>query len=121
IKVEKVQTSVEPNLVYPLLRGRDVLRWQATPSAYIILAQDPQTRTGIPEAEMKRKLPKTFAYLKRFERQLQNRASSSMKRLMETGAFYSMFAIGSYTMAPFKVVWREQSREFQAAKVGSHA
>lgn len=119
IKVEKVQTSIEPNLIYPLLRGRDVSRWRVNPSAYIILAQDPQTRTGIPEAEMRRMLPKTFAYLKKFEGQLRKRASSSMKRLMETGAFYSMFAIGSYTMAPFKVVWREQSREFQAAKVGS--
>ena len=58
-KVEHVQATIEPELVYPLLRGRDVQRWKAEPSAYIILAQDPKTRTGIPEFEMKREYPKT--------------------------------------------------------------
>ncbi|MFA0766400.1 MAG: hypothetical protein BDTLLHRC_001353, partial [Candidatus Fervidibacter sp.] len=31
-KVEEVIVSVEPDLLYPLLRGRDVRRWQAKPS-----------------------------------------------------------------------------------------
>ncbi|HXG65171.1 MAG TPA: N-6 DNA methylase, partial [Blastocatellia bacterium] len=117
IKVEHVQTVIEPDLVYPLLRGRDVSRWYAEPSAHIILAQDPEARRGIPETEMKRKYPKTYAYLKKFEPQLRKRASSSVRRLMDSGAFYSMFAVGPYTMAPYKVVWREQSSQFQAAKI----
>lgn len=104
-KVERVQMSIEPDLVYPLLRGRDVRRWKAEPSAHIILAQDPQTRNGIAEVDMKLRYPKTYAYFKRFEKQLRERASSSVRRLMETGAFYSMFAVGPYTLAPWKVVW----------------
>ena len=123
IKVERVQTVIEPDLVYPLLRGRDVQRWRSKPSVHIILAQNPQTRTGIPESEMKHLYPKTFAYLKKFEGSsdrrergtLWGRASSSIVKLMETGAFYSMFAVGPYTMAKWKVVWREQSSMFQAA------
>ncbi len=51
IKVERVRCAVEPDLLYPLLRGRDVRRWHAEPSAHILLAQDPETRTGIPEPE----------------------------------------------------------------------
>jgi hypothetical protein len=117
IKVERVQQTIESELVYPLLRGRDVFRWHASPSAHIILAQDPETRRGIPESKMKQRYPKTYAYLKIFEQQLRNRASSSVRRLMESGAFYSMFAVGSYTMAPYKVVWREQSSQFQAARI----
>ena len=53
IKVNHVQAVIESDLVYPLLRGRDVLRWYTEPSAHIILAQDSQTRKGIPESEMK--------------------------------------------------------------------
>ncbi|RLG70118.1 MAG: SAM-dependent DNA methyltransferase, partial [Methanobacteriota archaeon] len=34
-KVESVQAVLEPDLLYPLLRGRDVQRWKAEPSAYI--------------------------------------------------------------------------------------
>ena len=41
-KVERVQASIEPDLVYPLLRGRDVQRWQdRNRQLYIILSQDP--------------------------------------------------------------------------------
>jgi len=67
IKVERVQTSCERDLIYPHLRGRDVSRWLATPSGYIVLAQDPATGKGIAESEMKKRQPKTFSYLKRFE------------------------------------------------------
>ncbi len=117
IKVKRVRCAVEPDLLYPLLRGRDVRRWHAEPSAHIILAQDPETRTGIPESEMRRRCPKTYAYLKRFEAQLRERASSSVRRLMDDGAFYSMFAVGAYTVSAWKVVWREQSAGFQACVV----
>ncbi|HUT02656.1 MAG TPA: N-6 DNA methylase [bacterium] len=126
IKVERVQTVIEPNLVYPLLRGRDVRRWRAQPSCHIILAQDPETRIGIPESKMKQDYPKTFAYLKRFEGDrkeskrgtLWGRASSSVRRLMETGPFYSMFAVGPYTMAPWKVVWAWISIGVRSTVVG---
>src|SRR5713226_2892455 len=40
IKLAPVQSTVEPDLVYPLLRGRDVGRWRAEPSCFIIAPQD---------------------------------------------------------------------------------
>ena len=67
IKVEKVQAAIEPDLVYPLVRGRDVSRWHAEPSTYIILAQDPEEGKGIAEVEMKKTYPKTFKYFQNFE------------------------------------------------------
>jgi hypothetical protein len=118
IKVDKVQCTVEKDLLYPLLRGRDVQRWRADPSAHLILAQDPATRTGIPEPEMRRRFPKTYSYLKRFEQQLRQRSSSSVRRLIEKGAFYSMFAVGEYTMALWKVLWPEVGYEVTAAVYG---
>jgi len=103
-KVESVQIAIEPDLLYPLLRGRDVKRWHAEPSAYILMAQDPEKRRGIEEDEMKVDYPKTYLYLKRFEATLKERAA--YKRYFdEDDPFYSMFDVGDYTLAQYKVVW----------------
>ncbi|HPU84084.1 MAG TPA: N-6 DNA methylase [Candidatus Latescibacteria bacterium] len=127
IKVEHVQTVIEADLVYPLLRGRDVKRWHAEPSAHIILAQDPVTRTGIRETVMKVKYPKTYAYLKRFEGDpkkpergtLRGRATSFVRRPIENGApFYTMFAVGEYTLAEWKVLWPEMGNSVRAGVCG---
>lgn len=118
IKVERVECAIEPDLIYPLLRGRDVQRWSAQPSAHIILAQDPETRTGIKEDVMKVKMPKTYAYLKRFESQLRKRAAFR-KYFDGKDAFYSMYNVGTYTLAPYKVMWRDMGTRIQVAVVGS--
>lgn len=114
LKVRHVQAVIEPALVYPLLRGRDVRRWQAEPSAHIILAQDPETRKGIPESDMKRRQPKTYAYLKQFEGEPEKpkrgtlRGRSGYRRYFKpSDPFYSMYNVGPYTMQPIKVFWRQ--------------
>jgi hypothetical protein len=106
IKVESVQTEIEPDLVYPLLRGRDVRRWSCSPTAYIILSQNPATRAGIAEGEMRRRYPKTFAYFKTFEALLRGR-SGYRRYFNPDDPFYCMYNVGSYTVAPIKVFWRQ--------------
>jgi hypothetical protein len=119
-KLDRVQASIEPNLVYKLVRARDVKKWRADPSVHIILAQDPATRKGMPEAVMKRQCPRTFSYLKQFETQLRKRSSSSVRRLMEDGPFYSMFAVGAHTLSPLKAVWPGQvATSLRCAVIGS--
>lgn len=114
--MERIKVSIESDLVYPLLRGRDAQRWQADPSVYIILAQDPQTRTGIPETEMKRRYPKTYAYFKRFEEQLRQR-SGYRRYFKPTDPFWSIYNVGSYTLAPWKVVWKDMGTDIQCAVI----
>ncbi len=129
IKVENIQCAIEPDLLYPLLRGRDVRRWKAEPSAYIIMAQDPVKRRGIDEDEMKIKYPKTYMYLKRFETVLRERAAFKRYftrkdrngRIIETGPFYSMFDVGDYTFAPYKVIWPWISEEIRASVISEVA
>jgi len=74
-KVENIQSAIESDLLYPLLRGRDVTRWKAEQSAYILMAQDPKKRRGINEDLIKMHYPKTYLYLKRFENILRERAA----------------------------------------------
>jgi len=119
-KVKQVEKAIEPDLVFPLVRGRDVDRWRTGSSCHILLAQDPQKRIGYDEDWMKANLPKTYAYLKEFETALRTlRRSESVRDLIRRGPFYSMYAIGDYTIAPYKVCWREQAEFFTCAVTSS--
>jgi hypothetical protein len=117
--VENVQAALEPDLLYPLLRGRDVHRWQATPSAYLLMVQDPEKRRGYAEDYLSVKYPRIFTYLKRFEPALRLRAAFK-RYFRDTDPFYSMFDIGDYTFAPYKAVWLGfGARKMQAAVVST--
>jgi hypothetical protein len=116
-KLENVQATIEPDLVHPLLRGRDIRCWQATPSAHIIVTHEPGMKLkAIPEDEMAARLPKTYSYLKRFEVELRSR-SGYRRYFRETDPFYSMFNVGAYTFASYKVVWPWISTDIVAAVV----
>jgi SAM-dependent methyltransferase len=126
VKVDEVTETIEPDLLYPLLRGRDVQRWVAEPSAYIIMVQDPEKRSGIDEKKIQEFYPRTYGYLKHFEKVLRERAAfkryftrkDRYNKVVETGPFYSMFDVGTYTFAPWKVVWPWISKGIRAAVVG---
>jgi hypothetical protein len=126
VKVDEVTEPIEPDLLYPLLRGRDVQRWKAQPSAWILMVQDPEERQGYDEEWLQENCPRTYGYLKRFEEVLRERAAfkryftrkDKNGRIVETGPFYSMFDVGTYTFAPWKVVWPWISKGIRAAVVG---
>ncbi|MDW7729694.1 MAG: N-6 DNA methylase [Bacillota bacterium] len=107
IEVPTVQSAIEPDLLYPLIRGRDISRWKATPSIYILLTQDPETRTGWPESRMKTKWPYTYNYLSKFEKELRNRSGYKKFFNPQKDSFWSMYNVGSYLLAPYKVMWRQ--------------
>ncbi len=114
IKVPKVQAAIEPDLLYPLLRGGDINRWEATPSACIILAQNPETRAGWPEDKMKTGWPHSFNYLKRFEKLLRNRSGYIKYFNPQNDPFWCMYNVGPYTLSPFKVSWQRMGNTFCA-------
>jgi hypothetical protein len=116
-KVEAITTAIEEEVVFPLLRGRDVQRWSAVPSLHILVTQDPKTRRGIDVEKMERDFPKTHSYLRRFEKELRARAAFR-RYFRETDPFWSMFNISEFTFSPWKVVWREQASELTCAVVG---
>jgi hypothetical protein len=84
----------------------------------LLLLQDVDTRRGIDEAAMRRRYPKTHAYLKQFAPVLRDRAA--YRRYQQRAAFYSMYNVGRYTVAPVKVVWRRMDRRINAAVVEAH-
>jgi len=119
VKVDEVTEPIEPDLLYPLLRGRDVQRWKAEPSAWILITHLPgMGLKAIPEKEMQTDYPRTYGYLKRFEEVLRERRSRGISDMLKKGApFYTMFAVGTYTFAPWKVVWPNIASALNAAVV----
>jgi hypothetical protein len=118
-QIETVKQVIEPDLLYPLLRWGDVRRYAAVPSAYLLLAQDPATRSGIPESVMRAKYPRTLAYFERFRDLLTSRAA--YRRYQQAGPFYSMYNVGPYTVTPIKVVWRRMDKQITAVVVDRSA
>ncbi|MDQ7794515.1 MAG: N-6 DNA methylase [bacterium] len=119
--VEETTAEIEATFVYPLLRGRDVHRWQALPSAHILMIQDPVKRQGFDEAELQASCPKTYVYLRHFETVLRKRAAFRRyftREGSDTAPFYSMFNVGEYTFAPYAVAIRQITESMQAAVVG---
>lgn len=124
--VDEIQAILEGEFLYPVLRGNDVRRWSAVTSAHILLVQDPTLRKGIDENVLQKSYPKTWTYLKHFEKPLKERAAFkryyTRKRngkIEETAPFYSMFDVGEYTVAPHKVVWGRIGRSIGAVAIST--
>lgn len=114
IKVEPVTLSIEADLVYPLLRGRDVHRWQSKPSAHILLTQDPETRTGISASVMKKQYPETLSYLRHFEQKLRKRPGYVKYFDPNVDPFWTIYNVGEYSVAPYRVAYKELTTFFQS-------
>jgi len=105
-KVGVIEAVIEKDLVYPLVRGRGVKKWQfALEFSQIIV---PHTRDGKPinEPEMKIKFPETYSYFKNFEKELKKRAIKPFLGNRSKSPFYRLDNIGSYTFEKYKVVWK---------------
>ena len=88
--------------------------WRNLGKTLILVEQDPETREGYPEARMKVKWPNTYGYLLNFKDELLSRGSRPIRELAERTVFYSMYGIGSYTFAPYKVVWKRMASDMVA-------
>ncbi len=117
-KFRSVSLQVETDLIYPLIRGRDVERWHANPVLSILLPQDvSQPNKALDELLLKKKYPLTWLYFEQFRKELFARTHYKAHFQAQGAPFYSIYNVGPYTFAPFKVVWKEQSSEFECAVV----
>jgi hypothetical protein len=110
--------EVEISRVYPYVSGASISRWHASsPGNYLV----PHTRQSgmkpIPEAVMVREYPLTYEFLGTFEEELIDRPIH--RRWGRMNPFYSLYVIGPYTFADWKVVWKRTTRNFGAAVVSS--
>jgi hypothetical protein len=90
---------IEPDHVYPYLRSKHIVK-------YGLFGHDrhlvPTRRAGEDnEAELRERAPATYEYLAANRERLRARSST----WFDDGPFYSLFGLGEYTWAPYKLVW----------------
>lgn len=117
-KIKKVEERIESDLVYPAVRGRDIVRWGTKPEVYVLMVQDPDKGEPYPESRMKQDWSHTYNYLTKFKSILLSRGSRTIMELAERTEFYAMFGIGRYTVARYKVVWKRMANDMVAAVIG---
>jgi len=117
--IEKHTTVLEDFFVFPLIKTVNLNKWKINGYIYILQMHDPIKRIGYDESWVKVNFPKTYGYLKQFERILRARKSGVLRQLMERGAFYSMYGVGEYTFSPYKVVWNRMGNRLTTCVVSS--
>lgn len=116
-KIDKIEDVIEPDLVYPAIRGSDISRWNAIPKIYVLLTQNPKTREPYPELLMKQKWPRTYSYLTQFKPAFKVQESKAVKALASRTEFYAVLGVGEYTLANYKVLWKRLASDIIAAVV----
>jgi type II restriction/modification system DNA methylase subunit YeeA len=120
-KVKQVEAKVEPDLVYPLIRGEDVKKWYVEfKDRYIILPSDSKGNSLSPTT-MRIKYPNAYRYFYQFFNDLISRGGEPYKSKLKpyknlpleraeklAPPFYWVFN-ASPSLAPYKVVWKEVS------------
>ena len=91
------EVDVEPQFVYPLLKGTDLLKASSDrPRRALIVTQQ---RVGQPTQGLQQSAPGLWSYLQAHELRFASRKSSIYRRQPP----FAMFGVGPYSFAPFKV------------------
>ncbi len=87
--------DLEPDVVYPLMKSADVARARPPRRALVM----PQTTATADPAALAERAPRAWAYLQRHGERLDRRRSAIYRNRPR----FSVFGVGPYSFAPFKV------------------
>lgn len=108
---------IEPQLLYPLLKGAadfSACHVHVQDKLYILVPNKGIASADYVAAEKAvSQLKQTKKFLTHYKDLLQKRSTYKLRQ--KNAPFYVVYNSGSYTFAPFKVVWAELSTTFQAA------
>ncbi|MGL6225235.1 MAG: N-6 DNA methylase [Thermoguttaceae bacterium] len=117
--IPQVNAEIESQLVFPLLRWKDIRAYDYNePTLGIIIPQNPETRRGLDANVMRVSFPQTLAYLQQFEMILRDRAA--FRKYQASAPFYSMYNVGLSLFATYKVIWRRMDSVMRAVPVSSY-
>jgi type I restriction-modification system DNA methylase subunit len=114
---------VEKEFIYPMVGGRNIDKWGINSYIYMIVPHNSSGAgiyRGVDEKVLRVKYKKLFNWLFYFkDLLLETRIRSGKFFDKNQFPFYRLDNVGDYTFKPFKVLWREQSREMTAVVVSS--
>ena len=107
--------ALEDDYVYPMLKGSDVANGRvAAPSRWMLVTQ---RAVGEDTDAIRLRAPKTWAYLRAHAALLDGRRS----RVYRKRAPFSVFGVGDYTFAPWKVAVSGFYKRLRFVRVGEYA
>ncbi|MDD1505874.1 N-6 DNA methylase [Lysinibacillus sp. CNPSo 3705] len=113
---------VEQDFLYPLIKGAgDFKKYKFNPKEelYVFVPNKGIQKEHFEESDLllNKKLNKTRRYFQDYSYLLKER--STWKLYLKNRPIYAVYNVGTYTFAPYKVLWAEQSKNFISA-VATH-
>jgi hypothetical protein len=105
--------ELERSHVYPLLKGSDIANGRLVPRRHVIV---PQRALGEDTETLRTRAPRLWAYLQHHRAALDGRKS----RIYANQPAFSIFGIGDYSFAPYKVAICGLYKRFEFAVIRPH-
>ena len=118
-KTEKISRVIEPDYVFPMLKGSNVKKWNISYNTYLLCPHTAETKMWpVPQANLIKETPKTFEYLKHFKQDLDARKGfAGWEKNIQKQEFHAILRIGEYTFSKYKVIWKYIATEFVCAVI----
>jgi len=104
--------ELEPTYLFPMLKTSEVANGNTRCTRWMVV---PQRRIGEDTDEIERLAPNTWRYLQRYADLLAKRGSSIYRGKPQ----FSIFGVGEYSFAPWKVAISGLYKSLQFTKIGS--
>jgi methylase of polypeptide subunit release factors len=112
-KQNETFAQLESDLIYPLVRGRNIIRWHFDSDVSIILPQSKDNLSkAMNEITSKAKYNNVYNYFMSFKKFLLNR--KGYNKFLSNEPFYAVYDIGPYTFSKFKVAWKYLDNDLRA-------
>ena len=104
---------LEPTLLYPMLKSSDLANKRLLPARYVLVTQQKPSDATAPIEQV---APKTWSYLTAHSAELDQRRSIIYTKRPR----FSVFGVGDYTFAPWKVAVSGMYKSCRFEVVGTH-
>lgn len=120
-KVEKVTKLIEPDYVFPMLKGSNVQKWNVTYDTYLLCPHTAETKMWpVAQTVLEKEVPETFNYLKYFKKDLNGRKGfAGWEKDIQQQEFQAILRVGEYTFSKYKVIWKYIAAEFVCSVIGN--
>lgn len=111
-KLKEIEAVIEKELVFKLLRARNLKDFEPVIENHIVVPQSKDDLSKpITEYEMEKFYPLAYNFFLNFKKELLER--SGYKKFLANQPFYGLYNIGPYTLAPIKLGWQFVSNSFK--------
>jgi len=121
-KLKFYQVSLEADVIFPILRGKDMGRWKAKPEFIAIIPYDNSGKC-IQIDELKNKFPNTYKFFYKTDQEitkwLETRGIYQKHLKYANVPVHGLYDIGEYTFSKYKVVWKALASGMIASVVNS--